>query len=101
MPLVDLMKAFGSVPRDVLFTVLAKFGVPPHLLRVIKRMNADLQVAFELGSEPIALPCTVGAKKGFPLSPTNFIFVMQACLETLEKATPGDQKLQFQTDTRI
>ena len=43
---VDLVKAFDSVPRDVLFTVLEKFGVPPHLLRVIKRMNTDLQVAF-------------------------------------------------------
>ena len=34
----DLVKAFGTVPRDVLFIVLAKFGVPPHLIRVIKRM---------------------------------------------------------------
>ena len=38
---VDLVKAFGSVPRDVLFTVPANLSVPPHLLRVIKRMNAD------------------------------------------------------------
>ena len=53
---MDLVKAFDSVPRDVLFTVLAKFGVPPHLLRVIERMNADLQVAFELGSEPVSVP---------------------------------------------
>ena len=98
---VDLVKAFDSVPRDVLFTVLAKFGVPPHLLRVIKRTNADLQVAFELGSEPVAVPCTVGVKQGCPLSPTLFLFVMQACLETLEKAMPEDSKLQFQTDTRV
>ena len=36
---VDLVKAFGTVPRDVLFVVLAKLGVPPHLISVIKRMN--------------------------------------------------------------
>ena len=29
---VDLVKAFDSVPRDVLWAVLAKFGIPPHLL---------------------------------------------------------------------
>ena len=29
-----------------------------------------------------------------------FLFVMQACLETLEKTMPEDSKLQFQTDTR-
>ena len=46
---VNLVKAFDSVPRNVLFTVLAKFGVLPHLIRVIKRMYADLEVTFDLG----------------------------------------------------
>ena len=39
---MDLVKAFDSVPRDVLFTVLAQLGVPPYLLRVIEHMSADL-----------------------------------------------------------
>ena len=93
--------AFDSVPRDVLFTVLAKFGVPPHLVSVIKRMNTDLQVTFDLNGEPVAVPCTVGVKQGCPLSPTLFLFVMQACLESLEKAMPADAKLKFRTNTRI
>ena len=76
---VDLVKAFNSVPRDVLFTVLAKFGVPPHLVR----MNTDLQVTFDLNGEPVAVPCTVGVKQRCPLSPTLFLFVMKACLESL------------------
>jgi hypothetical protein len=97
---VDLVKAFDSVPRDVLFTVLAKFGVPPHLVSVIKRMNTDLQVSFDLNGEPVAVPCTVGVKQGCPLSPTLFLFVMQACLESLEKAMPADAKLKFRTNTR-
>ena len=97
---VDLVKAFDSVPRDVLFAVLAKFGVPPHLVSVIKRMNTDLQVSFNLNGEPVAVPCTVGVKQGCPLSPTLFLFVMQACLESLEKAMPADAKLEFRTNTR-
>jgi hypothetical protein len=97
---VDLVKAFDSVPRDVLFTVLAKFGVPPHLVSVIKRMNTDLKVSFDLNGEPVAVPCTVGVKQGCPLSPTLFLFVMQACLESLEKAMPADAKLKFRTNTR-
>ena len=63
---VDLVKAFESVPLDVLFTVLAKFGG----VSVIKRMNTDLQVIFDLNGEPVAVPCTVGVKQGCPLSPT-------------------------------
>ena len=100
MLFVDLVKAFDSVPRNVLFTVLAKFGVPPHLVSVIKRMNTDLQVTFDLNGEPVAVPCTVGVKQGCPLSPTLFLFVMQACLESLEKAMPADAKLKFRTNTR-
>ena len=98
---VDLVKAFDSVPRDILFSVLAKFGVPPHLIRVIKRMNTDLQVTFDLNGEPVAVPCTVGVKQGCPLSPTLFLFVMQACLESLEKAMPVESKLKFRTNTRM
>jgi len=80
----------------VLFVVLAKFGVPPHLIRVIKRMNTGLIVTFDLNGEPV----TVGVKQGCPLSPTLFLFVMQAFSESLEQAMPADAKLQFQTNTR-
>ena len=45
---VDLVKAFDTLPWGVLFVVLAKLGVPPHLTSVIKRMNTALQVTFDL-----------------------------------------------------
>ncbi len=81
MLIVDLVKAFDSVPRDVLFTGLDKFGARPHLVSNIKRMNTDLQVSFNLNGEPSGSAVLGGVKQGFPLSPTHF--VMQACLESL------------------
>ena len=73
-----------------LFTALARSFVSLHLPRDIERMNADLQLAFELGGEPAAVPFTVGAKQGFPLSPGLFFFFffMRACLKSLGEALP-------------
>ena len=75
--------------------------MPPHLVHVIKRMNTDLQETFDLNGEPVEVPCTVGLKQGCPLSPTLFLFVMQACLESLEAAMPEESKLEFRTNTRM
>ena len=107
--------------RDRLYAVLAKFGVPPHLVQVIRgvlsktpaqkrdtfillltcfSMNTDLAVTFDLNGEPVKVPCTVGVKQGCPLSPTLFLFVIQACLESLDKDMPKDAKLHFRTTTR-
>ena len=61
---VDLARALGTVPRDVLFAVLAKLDVPPRLIRVIKRMNTDLQVTYDLNGEPVVVPCTGGVRQG-------------------------------------
>ena len=41
------------MPRGVLWQVLAKMGVPPHLSYVIKRMDVYLKVTFDLNGEPV------------------------------------------------
>ncbi len=97
---MDLVKTFDSAPRDVLFSVLAKFSVKPHLVSALKRMNTDPQVSFDLSSEPVAVPCTVGIKQGCPLSPALFLFVMQASFGSSEKSMPADAKLKSRTSTR-
>jgi hypothetical protein len=96
-----LADAFGSVPREVLWAVLAKIGVPPYLTYVIKRMDVDLRVTFDLSGEPAEVPCMVGVKQGNPLSLALFLFVMHACLVSLEKAMPAVAKLRYRTSTRM
>ena len=63
---VDIVKAFDSAPRDVLWKVLAKFGVPPHLLKVIMRMHENLTVTFELAGVTVEVPNKSGVKQGEP-----------------------------------
>ena len=63
-------------------------------------MNADLEVTFDLNGEPVEVPRAVGVKQGCPLSPTLFLFVMQACLEFLEIAMSADVKLKYRNNTK-
>ena len=65
MLLVDLVVAFDSVPRGVLWAMLAKIGVPPHLIYVIKCMNVYLKVTFDPNGEPVEVPCTVDVTQGY------------------------------------
>ena len=50
MAFIDLRKAYPSVPRDVLFRVLEKFGIPSHFRQVLKRFYTDLTVKVDFGS---------------------------------------------------
>ena len=38
----DLKKAYDSVPRNALWTVLAKCGVPPTILRIIRSFHEGM-----------------------------------------------------------
>ena len=81
--LIDLIKAFPGVSRELMYAVLAKFGVPPHLVKLIKRLHTGVVAKLAVGSNDLEMPCTSGTKQGDPLAAILFLFVMQACLETL------------------
>ena len=41
---VDLRKAYDSVPREALWQVLDKCGVPPRMLNIVKSLHEGMQV---------------------------------------------------------
>ena len=96
---VGPVKAFDSVPREVIWAVLAKMGVLSHLICAFLLMKAELEVTFDLSGEPVAELCSVGVKQGCPLSPALFLFGMHACLESLDRAMPAEAELWFRTST--
>ena len=46
---VDLVKAFDSVPRQGLFAVLNKFGVPVSVVTFLREFHKDLKIKIKLG----------------------------------------------------
>ena len=48
---VDLKKAYDSVPREDLWTVLGKIGVPEVLLEIIKSFHLEMEARIEVDEE--------------------------------------------------
>ena len=91
---VDLVKAFDSVPREALFNVLQKFGIPPKMCRIITSLHSDLVVKIQAGDEDIVIDSTSGVKQGCTLAPILFSVYIQACAEVRSKLSK-DQGLPF------
>ena len=41
---IDLVKAFDTVPREALFAVLRRFGLPDHFVNVVIRLHTNAVV---------------------------------------------------------
>ena len=84
---IDLVKAFDSVPRDGLYAILGRFGLPNHLIHIIVDLHTDFKVKFKVGKADISIPSTVGVKQGDNLAPILFLFAIQACFETMDHSS--------------
>ena len=93
---LDLRKAYDSVPRDVLWPVLRKFGIPAHFIEIVQRTYAGLAVNLQLDAGMTEVPNSSGLKQGCKMSPTLWLFVMQAALELVQPRWHGG--LVFHTD---
>ena len=69
----DLRKAYDSVPRPALWSVLEKYGVPPKMLSVIRSFHEGMlaEVQVEEGSTD-SFEVKNGLRQGCPLAPSLF-----------------------------
>ena len=79
---LDLVKAFDRVPRELLWLVLGKFGVPAKLIRVIKSLHKQINVTFEVHDKSQTIICTIGVKQGDILGPILFVILIAAVMIT-------------------
>ena len=83
---LDLVKAFDRVPRELLWEILAKFGVPVKLIRLLKSLHKNIDVKFEVNDISHTINCIIGVKQGDILGPVLFTIFIAAVMITWRAA---------------
>jgi hypothetical protein len=94
---IDFVKAFDSVNREALFAILAKLGIPEHMIKIIKALHANCTVQIKVGEETAEVDSTIGVKQGDNLAPVLFLCFIQAAFESLEKIWPEGGKVRLKS----
>mmetsp|Transcript_64854 Transcript_64854/g.193832 ORF Transcript_64854/g.193832 Transcript_64854/m.193832 type:complete len:601 (-) Transcript_64854:243-2045(-) len=79
---IDLVKAFDRVPRELLWQVMLKYGVPPKIVSLLIALHELVHVKFEIDGVVRVLLSIIGVKQGDLLGPGLFIFYICAIMET-------------------
>ena len=81
---IDLKKAYDSVPRECLWLVLAKAGIPDKLIALIKGFHEGMTASLRLaGGSSDTQPISVenGLRQGCCMAPVLFNIFMWAVIE--------------------
>ena len=83
---LDLVKAFDKVPRELLWRVLTKFGVPGNWSRlsILKAVHKNVEVLFEVDDVKKKPSSIIGVKQGDLLGSELFYFLYRSSSRTLE-----------------
>jgi hypothetical protein len=98
---VDFCKAFDTVPRDLLWQVLAKMGIVGRFIQCLQSMYNQDNVRVMHPTERLSarFSCGIGVKQGCPLSPLFFGLYLDGLEKHLD-ALVGDSSPQL-ADTTI
>jgi len=81
---LDLVKAFDSVNREMLWKILAKYGLPDSLIVVIRKMYSNIKITISSRTAKTTFLSTSGVKQGDNVAALLFLFVMMAASELIE-----------------
>ena len=88
---VDIVKAFDSVNREMLWKILEKYGIPEKVIATIKKMYTDINIKLSIEDAELIFKSISGVKQGDNLAPVLFLFVVQAAVETMHKKWSSNQ----------
>ena len=70
---IDLTKAFDTVSRPGLWSIMSKLGCPPKFISMVRSLhNGMMARVIENGDVSSPFPVTNGVKQGCVLAPTLF-----------------------------
>ena len=79
---VDLIKAYDTVNRELLWKILTRYGVPNVIIKILKKLYNNPIIFL---SEKTSFKATCWVKQGDNLPPILFVILFNAVTETLEK----------------
>ncbi len=80
---IDLVKAFDTVPREVLFAILRRFGLLYHFVNIVIRLHENALINVKSGEDDFEVEGSIGVRQGSCEGPILLLFIMQAAMETL------------------
>jgi hypothetical protein len=93
---VNFRKTFDTMPRDLLWQVLAKMGIMGRFMQCLQSMYSQDSVRVMHPTEGLSarFPCGIGVKQGCPLSPLLFGLYLDGLEKHLD-ALDGDSPPQL------
>ncbi len=80
----DLVKAYDTVDRELLWKIMSRYGCPEELIFVLRKLYTDITIELKGYGKGFTIPSTVGVKQGDNLAPVLFIFFINAVAESIE-----------------
>jgi hypothetical protein len=72
-----LVKAFDAIDRELMFQILAKFGIPESMIYVIRRLYDENKIKLSMGiMEKGSVKNTIGVTQGNDMAAVLFIIAM-------------------------
>ena len=100
---VDLKKAYDSVNRDAMWTVLQKYGVPDRTIAVIRSFHVGMQAKVRVnGQFSEAFEVVSGLRQGCCLAPLLFnLYVNLILQQWRQKSGPGGVRIQYSAQLNL
>ena len=98
----DLKKAYDRVPREALWGVLKKIGVPPRMLRVIQELHEGMEARVDVeGQLSEIIEVKNGVRQGCCLAPLLFGIFESVVVAEWRRVAPQGLRMMSDNDGRL